>query len=162
MTPTATATPTATVTATQTPTATATNTATATATATATPTATATATATPTPVPVTLKITPKELKFPKTEVGTTSKAKTLKVTNPKGTRKHPGIAVVIEMISDPGVFKDANTCSAILAAGAHCTISVTFTPSAAAKQTGTLTITDNAKHSPQSVGLSGFGEEPKK
>ena len=161
------ATPTATPTATGgTPTATATATRTATATATATstggtPTATATATptVTPAPVPVTLKIKPKALKFPKTAVSTTSKPKTVKVSNPKGNKKHPGFPVLIEMISDPGAFMETNNCPASLAAGASCSISVTFTPSAPpTKQTGTLTITDNANHRTQTVRLSGTGK----
>jgi len=174
-TPTATATATKTATATATatstggtPTATATATKTATATATATstsgtPTATATPTVTPTPVPVTLKIKPKALKFPKTTVGTHSKPKTVKVSNPKGKKKHPGIAVQIEMISDPGVFTQTNNCpiwpASGLAAGTSCSISVTFTPSAPpTTQTGTLTITDNAHGSMQTVHLSGAGK----
>jgi hypothetical protein len=107
---------------------------------------------------VTLKITPKALKFAKTTVGTPSKPKTVKVSNPKGKKKHPGVAVLIEMISDPAVFSQTNTCPASLAAGSSCTIAVTFTPSAAMKQTGTLTITDNAKGSTQTVRLSGTGK----
>jgi hypothetical protein len=133
---------------------------TATATGTATATATATPTATPTPVSVTLKIKPKALKFPKTMVGTPSKPKTVKVSNPKGKKKHPGLPVLIEMLSDagPGVFMQTNNCPASLAAGSSCSISVTFTPSAATKQTGTLTITDNANGGMQSVPLSGTGK----
>jgi hypothetical protein len=166
-TPTATATASATSTAaTSTPTATATSTGgtpTATATRTATPTATATSTggtptATPTPVAVTLKIKPEELKFPETAVGT-SKSKTIKVSDPKGKKKHPGLPVAIEMISDsPGMFMQTNDCAGNLRAGASCTISVTFTPSAAMKQTGTMTITDNANGGTQSVPLSGIGK----
>jgi hypothetical protein len=158
---TATATPTSTATATATHTATATATHTATATATATATSTATPTATPTPVSVTIKIKPKSLKFPKTAVGTTSKAKRVKVSNPKGKKKHPGLPVVIEMISDPAVFTQTNDCPLIpatLAAGSFCTISITFTPSAVMKQTGTLTITDNANGGTQKVPLSGTGK----
>ncbi len=164
-TPTATATATGTATAnasnTPTPTITATGgtpTATRTATATHLATPTATATATPTPVPVTLKIKPKALKFPKTTVGTPSKPKMVKVSNPKGNKKHLGLPVSIEMISDPGVFAETNTCLASLAAGASCTIAVTFSPSAATRQTGTLTITDNANGSTQTVSLSGTGK----
>jgi hypothetical protein len=153
-----TATPTATPTTTATPTATATRTAT----ATATPSMTATPTVTPTPVPVKLKIKPKSLKFPKTSVGSTSSPKTVKVSNPKGKKKRPGIAVQIETISDPGVFKETSNCpiwpASGLAAGASCSISVTFTPSAPAKQTGTLTITDNADGITQEVKLSGSGK----
>ena len=155
----ATATPTATGSTAPTATATATLTATATATATATSaTSTATPTAKPTPVAVRLKIKPKKLKFPKTTVGTPSNPKTVKVSNPKGKKKHPGLPVLIEMISDPGVFTQTNDCPAMLAAGASCSISVTFTPSAAMKQTGTLTITDNANGGMQAVSLSGTGK----
>ena len=169
-TPTATATATRTATATAsatstggTPTVTATATRTATATATATSTgatATATPTASPTPVAVTLKIKPKSVKFSKTAVATTSKPKEVKVTNPKGKKKHPGVPVLIEMVSDagPGVFMQTNNCPASLAAGAACSISVTFTPSAATKETGTLTITDNANGGMQKVPLSGTGK----
>ncbi len=175
LTPTATltATPTATATATSTPTttstATPTATVTATATATATPTATATATttstptATPTPVPVTLKIAPDSLKFPATIVGKSSKPKTVKVSNPKGNKKHLGHSVLIEMISgDPGVFTETNDCPSALVAGAVCSIAVTFNPNAATKQFGTLVITDNANGSQQTVGLSGTGKVAKK
>ena len=159
----ATATATATSTPSKTPTATPSNGVTPTPTSTPTPTATATigtptATPTPTPVPVTLKIKPKVLKFPKTTVGTTSKPKKVKVSNPKSSKKHMGHPVLIEMISDPDVFKQTNNCPASLAAGSSCTISVTFTPSAATKQTGTLTITDNANGSMQKVPLSGPGK----
>jgi len=56
-------------------------------------------------------------------------------------------------------FAESNTCGASVAAGASCTISVTFTPSAAGARTGTLTFADNAANSPQSVNLSGEGED---
>ncbi len=122
------------------------------------PVSTPTPTATPTPVPVTLKITPKALKFSKTTVGTPSKPKTVKVSNPKGNKKHQGLPVLIEMISDPPVFTETNTCLASLASGSSCTIAVTFTPSIAGQQTGTLTITDNASGTTQKVPLSGEGK----
>jgi hypothetical protein len=126
---------------------------------TATPTATmATPTATPTAVPVTLKIKPREIKFAKEAVGTPSKPKSVKVSNPKGNRKHPGLPVLIEMISDPAVFTETNDCPPILAPGASCTIAVTFTPGMTGQQTGTLTITDNANGSTQTVSLTGEGK----
>ena len=79
------------------------------------------------------------------------------MSNPKGSKKHPGNPVLIQTISNPGIFTQTNNCPATLAAGAQCTISVTFTPSAAAKQTATVKITDNAKGTPQTVQLSGVG-----
>ncbi|MGO9602215.1 MAG: choice-of-anchor Q domain-containing protein [Candidatus Binataceae bacterium] len=142
-----------------TPTSTATATATRTATPIATASATATPTVTPTPVPVTLKVAPEAIKFPKTTVGTPSTPRTVKVSNPKSNAKHLGMPVLIEMISDnPGVFTETHTCPPTLVAGAVCSITVTFTPNEAAKQFGTLVITDNANGSPQTVPLSGTGK----
>jgi len=44
-----------------------------------------------------------------------------------------------------------------LAAGASCTISVTFTPTAAGTRVAAVTITDDAANSPQTVSLAGVG-----
>jgi hypothetical protein len=44
-------------------------------------------------------------------------------------------------------------------AGANCTISVTFKPTAAGTRTGTLSVSDNASNSPQSIPLSGTGQD---
>src|SRR5437763_1216491 len=54
----------------------------------------------------------------------------------------------------------ANACPtspATLAAGANCTIDVTFTPTVSGARTGTLSVVDNAGGSPQSVALIGNG-----
>ncbi len=159
VTPTPTVTATPPFTATATATATASATATVTATATSTATATATATATPTPVAVKLDISPKALNFTKTELGESSKPKTIKVSNPKGSKKHPGLPVLIELISGgPPVFTEVNDCPPTLAAGAVCSIAVTFTPGAAIAWRGTLAITDNANDNPQTVQLRGTGK----
>src|SRR5207248_11560613 len=45
-------------------------------------------------------------------------------------------------------------------AGANCSINVTFTPTALGARTGTLSVTDNAGGSPQTVALSGNGTAP--
>src|SRR2546427_11929916 len=47
-----------------------------------------------------------------------------------------------------------------LAAGANCVLNLTFTPTAASARTATLTITDDAAGSPQSVSLTGTGVTP--
>src|SRR5205085_1194963 len=57
----------------------------------------------------------------------------------------------------------ANACPtspATLAAGANCTIDVTFTPTASGARTGTLSVVDNAGGSPQTVALTGSGTAP--
>src|SRR5207244_4711907 len=54
------------------------------------------------------------------------------------------------------------TCinGATLAAGANCVLNLTFTPTAASARTATVTITDDAAGSPQSVSLTGTGVTP--
>src|SRR5438034_345605 len=52
------------------------------------------------------------------------------------------------------------TSPATLAAGANCTINVTFTPTASGARTGTLSLADNARGSPQIMTLSGNGTAP--
>jgi hypothetical protein len=54
-------------------------------------------------------------------------------------------------------FTETNNCGSSLASGANCAISVTFTPDATGSLNGTLSITDNAIGSPQTVSLSGTG-----
>src|SRR5207302_637760 len=49
------------------------------------------------------------------------------------------------------------TSPATLAAGANCTINVTFTPAALGARTGTLSVADNSGVGPQTVPLSGNG-----
>jgi hypothetical protein len=58
-------------------------------------------------------------------------------------------------------FSETNTCTAAsYAPGAKCSISVKFTPSLLAPESATLTVTDNATNSPQTVALSGTGVPP--
>jgi uncharacterized repeat protein (TIGR03803 family) len=56
----------------------------------------------------------------------------------------------------------ANTCTGTLAATKSCTLSVTFTPSAAAGtvESATLALTDSASGSPQAIALSGTSTAP--
>jgi N-acetylneuraminic acid mutarotase len=51
----------------------------------------------------------------------------------------------------------ATTCGTSLAAGANCSISVTFTPGSTATFQATLTVTDDASNGPELVPLSGTG-----
>jgi hypothetical protein len=60
---------------------------------------------------------------------------------------------------DFAVSTGANACGSSLSAGSNCLVYVTFTPSAAGTRMGTLSISDNAGGSPQSVSLSGTGTD---
>lgn len=57
-------------------------------------------------------------------------------------------------------FSQGNTCGATLAAGAQCTITVTFAPTTTGTLTGTVSITDNASNSPQTITLQGTAVLP--
>ncbi len=54
-------------------------------------------------------------------------------------------------------FAQTNTCHSTLAAGAACTIRITFKPNASGSRNATLSVADNAKPSPQTIKLSGTG-----
>jgi type 1 fimbria pilin len=51
-----------------------------------------------------------------------------------------------------------STCGTTLDSKKSCTISVTFSPTETGVATGTLTVTDSANDSPQTVTLSGTGD----
>ena len=59
--------------------------------------------------------------------------------------------------ANPGDFIQTNNCGSSVAAGANCTISVTFKPTAIGTRTATLSMADSAVGSPQTVSLSGTG-----
>jgi len=57
-------------------------------------------------------------------------------------------------------FTQTNTCGTSVAAGASCTFTVIFNPSWTGTRAGSLTITDNASPTTQTVNLSGTGLAP--
>jgi uncharacterized repeat protein (TIGR01451 family) len=65
--------------------------------------------------------------------------------------------LTIVSIVASGDFTATNTCGGTLNAGANCTITITFTPSASGLRAGAITITHNAAGSPHSIALSGSG-----
>jgi hypothetical protein len=91
------------------------------------------------------------LTFAAQATGSTSAAQTVMLTN-TGT----GV-LAISSIAASANFGETNTCGSSLAAGGNCTISVTFTPTAAGSLAGTVTVTDNTSSSPQTVALAGTG-----
>jgi hypothetical protein len=99
-------------------------------------------------------VAPSSLTFASQLVGTTSSAQTITVTNPGP------LGLQISHVQASGDFSETNNCGTALTPGANCTVSVTFTPTATGNRTDNLTITDNAPDSPQTVALSGTGENP--
>jgi hypothetical protein len=102
------------------------------------------------------EVSPTSLNFGTVSLGTTSAAQVVTVTNDTtSTLTFSGVAIAG---ADPGDFGFSSTCAGSLAANASCTISVTFTPTAAGLRTASLRISDNGTGSPQTVALSGTGQ----
>jgi Abnormal spindle-like microcephaly-assoc'd, ASPM-SPD-2-Hydin len=99
-------------------------------------------------------VSPTSLTFSGRQVGTTSSAKSVTLTN------SGNVALSISSTSASGDFDRTSQCGSSLAAGASCTISVKFSPTAAGTRTGTLKINDNAGTGTQTVNLSGTGLAP--
>ena len=103
-------------------------------------------------LPVTLSSS--SLSFAGQVVNTTSTAKTVTLKNLQT------VPLTITSTSITGDFAQTNNCPLApltLAAGGSCTFSITFTPRALGTRTGSLSISDSAPTSPQSVSLSGNG-----
>jgi sugar lactone lactonase YvrE len=98
------------------------------------------------------------LTFPSTLVGTSATTQSTTLSNPGTT------ALTITSISVTGAnsssFGESNNCGTSLAAGASCTITVTFTPASAGGLSASVTVADNATGSPQTVTLTGTGTAP--
>ncbi len=67
------------------------------------------------------------------------------------------LILTISSIAASGDFLQENNCHTSVAAGASCSIDVSFEPTVKGTRTGTLTITGNAANSPQTVALTGTG-----
>jgi hypothetical protein len=106
------------------------------------------------PPPVTLN--PSSLSFGSVTVGTTSAPQAIQLTNNQSTN------LTISSISTAAPFAvSSQTCGtlpgAVVAAGASCTINVTFSPTTSGTQNGTLSVSDNAPGGTQTASLSGTG-----
>ena len=105
-----------------------------------------------------VSLSPSNLTFGSTVVGTTAAAQSVMLTN---TGSSP---LNISALAASGDFAlDASsTCSTStpVAAGATCTIAVTFAPSGTGVRTGVVTINDDASGGIQTITLSGTGTAP--
>ncbi len=98
-------------------------------------------------------LTPSSLTFSNTQLGQSSPAQTVTLSNDGNA------PLEISNIGITGEYTETDNCSASLGIGSNCQIQVTFTPTADGAQNGTLSITDNAAGSPQSVTLMGAGAD---
>jgi hypothetical protein len=102
-----------------------------------------------------IALNPSGLSFPTVSLGSSSAVQTVTLTNGDNTLTINSITV-----TGPGAaeFAETTTCpvgTSTLAAGAQCTISVTFTPTVLGIQKASVEITDSALGSPQYISLTG-------
>jgi len=98
-----------------------------------------------------VSLNPSSLTFGSQVALTTSAAQSVIVGN-AGTS-----VLTISSVTAAGDFAQTNNCAAV-AAGASCTVQVTFTPTATGARNGTITVTDDA--GTQVAALSGTGNAP--
>jgi hypothetical protein len=120
------------------------------------------ATGSPQSVPLTgtaqtspLSFTPPSLTFPNQLIGTASAQQSILVNYIGATTLN--ISSIATTGANASDFSQTNTCGSSLPPQSSCTITVTFTPSAAWTRSAGILVTDNASGSPQVAGLSGSG-----
>lgn len=98
---------------------------------------------------------PTSLSFAGQPLGTTSAGQVVTLVNNQSTQIT--IASITSSLGDFGLSSTCPISPSKLAAGASCSVSVAFSPTATGTRSGTLTFVDNASNSPQTVSLSGTG-----
>ena len=97
---------------------------------------------------------PSKLSFSAQTIGLSSNSQSVQLSNPGAAPS------TIGSLTTTGDFSQTNNCSSALAAGANCSIEVTFVPTEAGVRTGTVAIIDDAFPNPQAIALTGTGTGP--
>jgi len=102
-----------------------------------------------------VSLLPQKLSFGDQATGTTSAPQVVTLIN-SGTAP-----LNISSIVASSNFNQTNNCEpSVAGGGASCALSITFSPTATGDATGTVTITDDAASSPQTISLAGKGVAP--
>ena len=102
-----------------------------------------------------LTFAPASLTFAAQTVATSSAAQTVTLTNNLTASVSPTIVGNGDYTAAPG---GSTPCTSTLAAHAHCTFTVTFTPSAIGTRASAITVTDGATPSLQTMTVAGTGQ----
>jgi phospholipase C/archaellum component FlaF (FlaF/FlaG flagellin family) len=101
-----------------------------------------------------VSLSPNSVSFPDTSVGTSSNPVPVTLTNTgSATLNLSGISV-------QGDFSQTNNCPPTVTVGSSCVINVAFSPTQKGLESGSITLTDDAGDSPQTIALSGNGAWP--
>jgi hypothetical protein len=98
-------------------------------------------------------LSPASLSFAGQLVGATSPAQVITLSNAGNA------PLTISTITASGDYAQTPDCGGSIAAGANCTVAVTFKPTAAGIRDGAITISDDAPGSPRTISLSGTGQD---
>ena len=109
----------------------------------------------PTAVQSNVSLSVMSLMFPQVGAGTSSSPQSVTLSNTGNASL--GISSIAITGTNAVDFAQTNTCGSSVGAEDSCTISITFTPTADGIRTASVTITDNASGSPQTVSLTGTG-----
>jgi putative Ig domain-containing protein/ASPM-SPD-2-Hydin domain-containing protein len=105
-----------------------------------------------------VSLSPASLTYASQDTGTTSAAQLISVTNTGTASLFINSAAVPNTLDFTVV---ADGCSGLtLAVGTSCSVSITFSPTAAGTRSAAFTVTDNAPNSPQTAPLTGTGTTP--
>ncbi|PYV20952.1 MAG: hypothetical protein DMG24_21075, partial [Acidobacteria bacterium] len=104
-----------------------------------------------------VSLSPASLTFGSQTVGTASASQTVTLANRTGASL--SISSIAISGGNSADFSQSNTCGRSVAAGASCSIAVTFQPTAAGARSSTLAVTDNASSAPLTVPLAGRGTD---
>jgi hypothetical protein len=106
----------------------------------------------------TVTISPASMNFGKVNVGTASTTKSATLTNTGSVTLN--VSSIAITGANPTDFSQTSNCPSSLIAGAHCTITVRFSPLVTGNLSASATVTDNATGSPQAITLIGTGVKP--
>lgn len=98
-------------------------------------------------------VSPAKLEFPAQSAGSPGEAQRVTLSN-AGPNSVPLRAVLVSGID----FTEANDCGEKLAAGATCSISITFKPAVTGTRLGALQLSWSGTGSPRTIPLTGLGQ----
>jgi uncharacterized repeat protein (TIGR03803 family) len=100
-----------------------------------------------------ITLSPSSLTFPSQYVGTTGLPQNVTLSN-------TGVsAVTISSVTTSADFAATSGCGNMVQPGISCSIGVFFDPTTSGTRSGTLTVVDNGSATPQTVALTGMGQD---
>jgi len=101
-----------------------------------------------------ISVSPPSVDFPNQYVGTSGLPQAVTLTNTADA-----VITITNVTASPADFAPLSACGNSISPGAKCSIGVFSDPSTSGTRNGVLTITDSAINSPQTVPLSGMGQD---